>query len=71
MIENNFSNIRLLRFKEVLILTGRSRTCIYTDIKDGVFPAPIKIGKRAIAWSSQDIFNWIQKRLDTGEKYHA
>ena len=56
--------VRLVRLAEVIHSTGRSRSSIYSDIKEGVFPKPIKIGKRAVAWSSEDITKWIDDRIN-------
>ena len=58
------TKVRLVRLTEVIDTTGRSRSSIYSDIKEGVFPKPVKIGKRAVAWSSEDITNWIADRIN-------
>ncbi|RYG92283.1 AlpA family transcriptional regulator [Loktanella sp. IMCC34160] len=39
--------------------TGLSRSSIYAAMKDGTFPKPVQIGKRAVAWSEADIAEWI------------
>lgn len=53
---------RVLRIREVCERTGRSRTMVYDDVKAGRFPAPIKIGLRAIAWREGDIDHWLETR---------
>jgi prophage regulatory protein len=53
---------QLLRLPEVIRQTGRSRTRIYVDIGNDEFPRPVKIGKRAVAWRSSDIEEWISTR---------
>lgn len=53
---------RVLRIREVCERTGRSRTMVYDDVKAGRFPAPIKIGLRAIAWREGDIDHWLATR---------
>ena len=35
--------------------TGKSRSAIYQEIKDGRFPKPVKIGPRAIAFVEDEI----------------
>jgi prophage regulatory protein len=60
--------VRLVRLAEVIHSTGRSRSSIYSDIKEGVFPKPVKIGKRSVAWSSEDISNWIANRISGGDQ---
>jgi prophage regulatory protein len=49
----------LLRLPEVLSDTGTSRSFVYAGVKNGTFPAPIKIGKRAVAWTAESIDAWI------------
>jgi len=54
---------RLLRIPSVIEATGLSRSSILAMAKSGgsSFPQPLKIGKRAIAWRSQDIEAWISE----------
>ena len=48
-------SIQLLRLPAVLALTGSSRTRIYEKIQEGLFVSPIKIGRRASAWPSNEV----------------
>ncbi len=62
------SSLRLVGLKEVELLTGRRKSCIYnwmnpkhpSYIPD--FPLPKKIGIRSIAWILADVENWILTR---------
>lgn len=54
---------RLIRLHDVRHQTGIGRSAIYQRIKDGSFPAPIKIGARAVAWLSTDIDAWIEQQI--------
>ena len=54
---------RFLRLPAVISLVGKSRTAIYRDIQAGVFPAPIRIGARSVAWDSTAIENWQAARI--------
>ena len=51
-----------LRFPEVKFRTGLSRTTIHRLIKDGDFPCPKKLGKRAVGWLSSDVARWREAR---------
>ncbi len=53
---------RLLRFPAVSERVGLRRSAIYLGIKAGTFPAPVSIGKRAVAWRESDIQAWIESR---------
>lgn len=50
----------LLRAPEVLALTGIGSASQLRRLRDeGTFPAPVKIGRREIAWRRRDIMRWI------------
>lgn len=54
---------RLLKIKEVRVLAGNASVpAIYSWMKDGRFPRPVKIGKRGVAWREADLIAW-QKGL--------
>jgi len=57
------ANLVLLRLPQVKAQTGLSRSELYRRIAMGSFPAPIKIGERASAWSSVEIERWIAERI--------
>lgn len=52
----------LLRRPEVEKLTGKGRSSMYSDIQKGLFPAPVKIGARAVAWRRKSVLDWIAAR---------
>ncbi len=54
---------RFLRLPEVKHQVGYGRTAIYEKIKSGEFPAPVSLGARAVAWTSDSIENWIEARI--------
>jgi len=45
----------ILRRKQVEREVGLSRSTIYQRIKDGTFPAPVKLGLRSVGWRVADI----------------
>jgi prophage regulatory protein len=53
----------LLRLPEVKAHTGLSRSELYRRIAQGTFPAPVKIGVRASAWSSAEVERWKAERI--------
>ena len=54
---------RFIRLPEVINRTGYRRTSIYEKIAEGTFPAPIKLGPRAVAWVSEEIESWMDARI--------
>jgi len=56
---SNSLNDPLIKLPKVIEITGVSRSSIYAGIKNQSFPAPLKTGKRAVAWKSSQIQSWI------------
>jgi prophage regulatory protein len=54
---------QFLRLPAVIERVGKSRTAIYRDIQGGTFPAPVRIGARAVAWDSTEIEQWQQAKI--------
>ncbi len=54
----------ILRLKDVMAMIGMSRPHIYRLIKAGEFPPQIKLGKAAVGWSSIEVGEWVQRRMD-------
>ena len=62
---------RLLHLREVIALTGFSRSSIYRKMRDGSFPEPLKIGVRAVRWRESEIEAWLAARpRATGDSPH-
>lgn len=51
-----------LRRPAVEAATGLSRSSIYEMMKNGDFPRPVRIGKRAVAWRESAISDWLANR---------
>ncbi|MBU3669931.1 MAG: AlpA family phage regulatory protein [Polynucleobacter sp.] len=52
----------LIRLKSVQDLTGLCKSSLYANLRNGSFPSPVRIGKRAVAWKLSDIDQWIKSR---------
>lgn len=57
--------ISLLRLPAVTARTGLSRATLYARIAEKSFPPPIKLGKRAVAWPSDEVDAWIASKIAT------
>ena len=63
---------RLLRREEVEIRCGIARTTIYRLMRAGQFPEPVKVGPRAVRWSSSELEAWLTNRpRATGDQPEA
>lgn len=56
-------NIRLIRLKEVMHVTGLARATIYKYMDEGTFPKSVSLGGRAVAWEESQVEDWILERL--------
>lgn len=63
--------MRLLRIREVMARTGRTRSRIYDDISKGEFPQPVKIGGQAIAFVEAEIDAWIAAKIAARDRVAA
>ena len=56
------SELRILRLREVLMITGLSRSSLYRMIAAGKFPTPVQIGLRAVGWREEEVRAWVESR---------
>lgn len=59
-----------IRLPQVLAVIPMSKSAIYQAIREGRFPAPIKLGPRTAAWSVDAIREWIETAT-TGLEQHT
>ena len=67
----NTINQSLIRLPEVLKRTGFGKAWIYRLINEGLFPQPIKIGSRAIAFVESEVDEWIASAIERSRKNAA
>lgn len=63
MSEQSIKPIRILRAKQVAERAGISRSLIYKFVREGKFPAAVRLGDRAVGWHESDVDGWIQSRV--------
>jgi prophage regulatory protein len=57
------SAMRFVRLAEVKDRTGLSKTEIYRRMDEGTFPKVIRLGKRSVAWRSDELDAWFAERI--------
>ena len=57
----------LLKLPQVEKIVGFKHSTIYKQVSAGLFPAPLRIGGRAVRWRSGDIQKWIDSLSTSGE----
>lgn len=61
----------LLSLSEVKNATSLGKTTIYRLMRDSLFPQPVYLSARRVAWLGSDIQTWISARLKTTVKIVA
>jgi len=60
--KQSVTNDRIVRAKEVVEMTGLSRTTIWRMERYKSFPARVSLGKNSIGWKLSDIQKWVDNR---------
>lgn len=53
----------IIRRKQLETRIGLACSTIYAMMARGDFPRPIKIGRRAVGWRSEDVERWLKSRI--------
>jgi len=57
------SKFKILRRPALEGKVNLSRSTMYSMIKQGKFPRPIKLGPRSVGWIETEIDAWLESRL--------
>ena len=60
---SKLDDVAFLRLPEVKAITGLSKSSLYALIKEKSFPAPIRVGARAVAWVRSEVRQWAAERV--------
>jgi prophage regulatory protein len=58
---------RIIRIREVIAITGLSRSSIYLAIKQGTFPMQVKLSTRSSGWLHNEVIAWVAARPRAGQ----
>nr|WP_296063003.1 AlpA family transcriptional regulator [uncultured Amphritea sp.] len=56
--------MRLIKLKAVMDTTGLARSTIYKYISEGIFPKPVSLSERAVAWVESEVQDWILDKIE-------
>lgn len=56
---------KVLRLAAVLETVGMKKSTIYKWIREGTFPAPVRLGVQSVGWREADIEAWLAAREST------
>ncbi|WP_426174237.1 helix-turn-helix transcriptional regulator [Massilia sp. TWR1-2-2] len=65
---NTMTGEIILRLPQVKGRCGLGRASIYAGVKNGTFPAPVKLGERAVGWLASSVDAWIQTRIQASHQ---
>ena len=54
----------ILRLPAVKARTGLSRSTIYQRVREGTFPRPVNLGKRAVGWLASEVDAWLAAQVE-------
>jgi len=60
--EIHYRRDTLLTRRQVEALCRLSTSSIYRLMRDGLFPEPIRVGRRAVRWYASEIDAWLASR---------
>lgn len=62
MDANTSTSDRIIKLREVIKVTGLSRSSIYLLIKKGMLPAQVKLSTRSSGWFLSEINSWVMSK---------
>lgn len=62
------TSCRLLRIQSVISQTGLSRSTIDRRIAAGLFPKPVQLGVRSVAWRAAEVDAWVKALTEKAVK---
>jgi prophage regulatory protein len=63
--------VKVEKLPKVIERTGLKKSSIYSKIKEGLFPAPILLGKRSVGWIEEEVSNWIENRIQQSREQNT
>ena len=61
----------LLRLPKVIVLTGLSKSTLYSMIQQKRFPSSILLGRRTVAWLKSEVEQWISERIQASRQVRS
>jgi prophage regulatory protein len=54
---------KLLRLEEVLARVPISKSSVLRQVSEGLFPRPVRVGERRVAWVEDELIAWQAARI--------
>ena len=56
--------MKVIRLKEVIELTGLSKSTIYRLTESNKFPKQLSLGERSVGWLESEVNEWLENRIN-------
>lgn len=56
--------MNIIDIKRVTEKTSLGRTTVYNYMKDGRFPASVRLGERHVGWVETEVDAWLKEKVD-------
>ncbi len=56
--------MKLLKLKSVIERTALARSTIYKMMEEELFPKPVPLGARAVAWVETEVDEWVLAKIE-------
>lgn len=63
--------MKVLRLRQVLEITGLSKSTLYLYIQNREFPTQVQLGPKRVGWIEEEVQGWIKRKIqfrDTSAK---
>ena len=55
--------MKILRLRQVIDLTGLSRSTLYLYMQNQQFPIQVRLGPKIVGWVEDEVIDWIRGRI--------
>lgn len=60
--------MKIIRLKEVILLTGLARSTVYKFINAQEFPKQVSLGGRSVGWIESEVEAWIVEKIEARDR---
>ena len=58
----------IYRINDTIQISGKQKSTIYKEVRDGTFPAPVRLGPQSVGWRKSDLDVWLAALAPAGRR---